>query len=303
MKFPFRYRRLAYVALNVTDLARSVAFYRDLAGLMLQESTSDWAAMRCSGDHHNVLLHRADRAGLKRIAFELESEGDLERARKHLRDCGIDIEEVTAAERATLHVCSAFRFRLPACDLCFEFVTQFETVEPPLELHPTRIERLGHVVFNVREYDQVIEFLVGRLGFCVSDHVPGAIAFLRCFPNPLHHSLAVLKDTSDHLNHVNFMVYDIDDIGRAMNRMQKANVEIVFGPGRHMPSESIFLYFLDPDGMTLEYSFGMETFPEMDARAPRALERRAETLDTWGSVPKPAFGKHGAFDLEESVTP
>ena len=38
MDLPFRYRRLAYVALNVTDLARSTAYYRDLVGLALTES-------------------------------------------------------------------------------------------------------------------------------------------------------------------------------------------------------------------------------------------------------------------------
>ena len=58
------------------------------------------------------------------------------------------------------------------------------------------------------------------------------------------------------------MVTDIDDVGGAMNRMKAANVPIVFGPGRHLPSTSIFLYFLDPDGNTTEYSFGMELFEE-----------------------------------------
>lgn len=44
---------------------------------------------------------------------------------------------------------------------------------------------------------------------------------------------------------------------------------VVFGPGRRPASTSVFLYFLDPDGMTLEYSFGMEEFPQIGARAPR----------------------------------
>src|SRR3546814_611342 len=87
----------------------------------------------------------------------------------------------------------------------------------------------------------------------------------------------------------------IDDVGRAINRMKKAEVPIVFGPGRHEPSGSIFLYFLDPDGMTTEYSFGMEEFEEEDARPPRALEAKPEVLDTWGSLPDPRFGKGGAI--------
>ena len=73
--------------------------------------------------------------------------------------------------------------------------------------------------------------------------------------------------------------------------MKAAGVPIVFGPGRHLPSTSIFLYFLDPDGNTNEFSFGMELFEEEGARGPRELEHKAEVMDTWGSKPDPRFGK------------
>ena len=129
----------------------------------------------------------------------------------------------------------------------------------------------------------------------ISDQVPGKIAFMRCPPNPLHHSIALIGGDADGLNHINFMVSDIDDVGRAIYRMKRHEVPIVFGPGRHKPSESIFLYFLDPDGMTVEYSFGMEEFPELDPRAPRDLDPTPDTLDMWGGRPEPVFGKTGAI--------
>ncbi len=167
---------------------------------------------------------------------------------------------------------------------------------PAPAFEPTRadIARLGHVVLNVADFAGAYASFVGKLNFLESDGVPGKIAFLRCFPNRFHHSLALLTGPTGH-NHVNFMVTDIDDIGRALNRMKKAQVPIVFGPGRHLPSGSIFLYFLDPDGMTTEYSFGMEEFEEEDARPPRALDPKPEVLDTWGSIPDPRFGTTGAI--------
>jgi 2,3-dihydroxy-p-cumate/2,3-dihydroxybenzoate 3,4-dioxygenase len=64
-------------------------------------------------------------------------------------------------------------------------------------------------------------------------------------------------------------------------------VPVVFGPGRHIASSSVFLYFLDPDGLTLEYSFGMEEFPEVDPRAPRTLPPVPESIDSWGAVRDP----------------
>ena len=89
------------------------------------------------------------------------------------------------------------------------------------------------------------------------------------------------------------MVSEIDDVGRARNRLINAGVDIVFGPGRHMPSGSVFLYFLDPDGMTAEFSFGMEEFPEENPREARMLENSAQTMDLWGGMPKPEFCKRG----------
>lgn len=302
MSIPFRYRRLGYVALNVTDVARSIGFYRDLAGLAVSEAEAGYAALRCSRDHHNVLLYQAAEPGLKRIAFELETAADLDAARSHLQSLGIVVTDVGSEECARLRLGAAFRFCVPDCGVCLEFFVQVMHMALPYVPTVAKIERLGHVVVNVRHFDSVLGFLTRQLGFRISDQVPGFAAFLRCFPNPLHHSLAILSGAEDHLNHVNFMVSDIDDIGRAMNRMKRANVDIVFGPGRHQPSESIFLYFLDPDRMTIEYSFGMETFPETSAREPRLLEPRPEALDLWGSVPAPAFGKVGAIERNQEVT-
>ena len=302
MTIPFRYKRLGYVALNVTDIARSTTFYRDLTGLAVSESEPDHTALRCGRDHHNVLLYQAAEPGLKRIAFELETAADLDAARNHLEKLGVAVIDVDMEERRQLKLGAAFRFRVPDCGICLEFFVQIMQMALPYVPTVAKIERLGHVVVNVRQFDKVLGFMTQKLGFCISDQVPGFAAFLRCFPNPLHHSLAILSGTDDHLNHVNFMVTDIDDIGRGMNRMKRNNVDIVFGPGRHQPSESIFLYFLDPDRMSVEYSFGMETFPEVSAREPRLLQPIPEALDLWGSVPTPDFGKVGVIEQHDKVT-
>lgn len=296
MPIPYRYRRLGYVALNVTDLDRSVAFYRDLVGLDVSEQNGELAALRCGRDHHNVLLYAAGEPGLKRIAFELETERDLDLAAAHLAEHGLDPQPVPESELKALAMGRAFRFHEPVTGLCLEYYARQRFMALPFEARLTKIERLGHVVVQVRAFDRVYGFFRDTLGFETSDFVSGFAAFMRAFPNPLHHSLAILAGGEDRLHHVNFMVTDIDDVGRAYHRMKDAQVEIVFGPGRHQPSESIFLYYLDPDRMTVEYSFGMETFPEQGAREPRMLEPRPEALDSWGGRPAPAFAQVGRIE-------
>jgi 2,3-dihydroxy-p-cumate/2,3-dihydroxybenzoate 3,4-dioxygenase len=299
MSIPFRYRKLGYVALNVSDIDRSVAFYADRVGLDLSERAPGGPAfLRCSADHHNIVLYPSSGPGLKRIAFELESPADLETARAYLQGLGLTVSDIPADERALLRQSDGLRFTEPNSGLTIELYSRIMQMAIAYSRRLTKIARLGHVVLAMEHYAAAIAFMTGKLGFVVSDFVEGRFSFMRAFPNPLHHSFAIGRSPKgNHLHHVNFMVTDIDDIGQAMNRLQKHEVPIVFGPGRHQPSTSIFLYFLDPDGMTLEFSFGMEEFPEEGAREPRMLEPRPEALDTWGSVPKPDFAKVGPIEV------
>ncbi|WP_428629979.1 VOC family protein [Sphingopyxis sp.] len=292
MTHPIRYARLGYAKLHVSDLAASLTYYRDIVGLSEGGGADGEVWLRCSDKPYELILEQGAEPGLAAIGFEVESAAELDRAFAHVAACGYAPAWTSSDAAPAQQVIAAFRFRNPDTGLMLDYYCG-QHVAAPFEASVADIVRMGHVVMNVASYAKAHKFWVEDLGFEISDHVPGRIAFLRCWPNPLHHSLALLEGPEDGLNHLNFMVTDIDDIGRATNRLKKADVPIVFGPGRHLPSTSIFLYFLDPDGMTTEYSFGMELFDEEDARPPRALEPKPEVLDTWGSIADPRFGKTG----------
>jgi 2,3-dihydroxy-p-cumate/2,3-dihydroxybenzoate 3,4-dioxygenase len=291
----FRYKKLAYVALNVTDPERSTAFMHDLMGLEPVESPSrDVRFLRCDDHHHSIALYRAAAPGLRRVAFEMESERDLDAADAHLRGLGLTPRAVPNEERELLGVGRALRFTEPTSGLILELAAPLARLPKPFEHTITQIARLGHIVVGSTQYPKTVEFFRDRLNFRVSDAVDGWVTFMRCFPNPFHHSLGIAAAPENRLHHVNFMVTDMDDIGRALYRLKKNNVPIVYGPGRHPPSGSVFLYFLDPDGMTLEFSYGMEEFPEVEAREPRVLPGALESFDFWGgSAPDPRFASMG----------
>jgi 2,3-dihydroxy-p-cumate/2,3-dihydroxybenzoate 3,4-dioxygenase len=171
-----------------------------------------------------------------------------------------------------------------------------EFTEVPFAPTVAQIARLGHVVIRTPAFEAAAENALGTFNFRRSDVIDGAVHFLRSFPVPFHHSLAFSCGESNGLHHVNFMVTEIDDIGKAITRMRRNGVDIVNGPGRHPPSNSVFLYFLDPDGMTIEYSFGMETFAETDAREARTLKPVPESFDSWGNIPDPRMGNGGVIE-------
>jgi 2,3-dihydroxy-p-cumate/2,3-dihydroxybenzoate 3,4-dioxygenase len=294
-----RYRKLGYVALNVGDVARSTAYYRDMVGLAdAGEGPGGSRFLRCSTSHHDLMLCPG-KPGLKRIGFEMESADALEVLRSTLEGNNLKVHEVPPEERAALRLSRALRVSEPLTGITFEFYDRMR--EQAEEFRPTvaKIQRLGHVVVKTDKYDEAVRFFGSVMNFQVSDVIDGMITFLRCFPNPFHHSLALANSRKPGLHHINFMVTEVDDIGRAMWRFQKAGVQVVHGPGRHPPSGSMFYYFLDPDGITLEYSFGMEEFGETGARPPRLLEPVQASFDYWGAVPDAR--KSMAGDIENWI--
>jgi 2,3-dihydroxy-p-cumate/2,3-dihydroxybenzoate 3,4-dioxygenase len=283
-----RYRKLGRVELNVTDLPRARQFYEQVVGLQCVGATSSGAMLlRCDHEHHSIALHAAPGAGLRVAGFMLEDDTQFAPLRDCLEGAGLQVQEVTAQACAQRAQRRALRVFEPLVGAVIEFYTPELDSARPFEPTVARIQRLGHVVFNTPRAAQAVAFWRDVLNFRVSDAVGEMITFMRCWPSPWHHGIGIAQSDRASLHHVNYMVSDIDDIGRALARLRKAATPVVFGPGRHPASDSVFLYFLDPDGLTMEYSFGMEAFSETCAREPRRLPLAPEWLDYWNSERDP----------------
>jgi 2,3-dihydroxy-p-cumate/2,3-dihydroxybenzoate 3,4-dioxygenase len=296
-----RYLDIGYVELVVSNLTRSVEFYRDIVGLQYIGTRVDGAALfRCDANPYSVVLHEGTRPGFKRAGWILEDLSQFETLHAHLRAHGARYGELSAQECQARGFGRATRVHEKNTGATLEFYVPADTgvVERFSPTH-TQIRRLGHVVFATPRAREALEFFRDVLNFLESDAVGDIITFLRPFPNPYHHGIGIGRSSHPHFHHLNFMVTEIDDIGRALNRFRQQDVTVVFGPGRHPASGSVFLYFLDPDGMTLEYSFGMEKFQEVDPRPPCVLPPTAESLDLWGSIRDPRFATTGEIESVE----
>ena len=283
-----RYRKLGRVELNVTDLPRARRFYEEVLGLQYVNTGPDGdIRLRCDHDHHSLALHPADEAGLGCVGFMLEDVAQFGPLIERLEGAGLEVHEAAAEACRARAQLRAVRVFEPFVGATVEFYVPAHDSARPFQPSVARIQRLGHVVFNTPDSARAVEFWRDVLNFKVSDSIGDFITFMRCWPNPYHHGIGIAQFARHCLHHVNYMVTEIDDVGRALSRLKAANSDVVFGPGRHPASDSIFLYFLDPDGLTMEYSFGMEAFPEAYPRAPRSFEPAPASLDTWGSARDP----------------
>lgn len=292
-----RFRRLGYIALNVTDLQASRHFYESLVGLKIDNDQQDGPVfLRCSDKHHDLVLYSADVAGVKRVGWHMESSDALSALHDHLVSKKVECVPVPEEECKALGIQEAFRISEPTTRATFEFYSDMLPAPTRYEATHTKIARLGHIVLSSPDRPATEKFMIDVLNFRVSDRIDGMVTFMRCFPNPYHHSFGIGAAAKPGLNHINFMVTELADVGKATNRMKQNDVPIVYGIGKHPPSESYFLYFLDPDEMTVEYSFGMEEFPEHNPRAPREMPATLDSVDYWGGVPDPRSGKYGELE-------
>jgi 2,3-dihydroxy-p-cumate/2,3-dihydroxybenzoate 3,4-dioxygenase len=300
-----RYKKLGYIVLSVTDLEKSADFYENMVGLQFVERDNETVYLRSSYDHHNMILEQGSEPGLKRVAFELEKASQFQDVFNYLTDKGLNPIELSEKETQKLAQGRTLRFKDPYVGVTYEFYVEMMQLGLPYKsTHGLDIECLLHVVYESPHLEEITDFFVNTLNFKISDFSGRETNFvwLRAFPNPWHHTFAVTKGPENKLNHLAYKVGTVDDVGIQVNRLKDQNVPILFGPGRHHPSGSIFLYFADPDGMAIEYSQGMEAFPEEGAREPRRLEPSKETIDEWGGTPQPEFGQVGKLftdDLEK----
>ncbi|MBF9029086.1 glyoxalase [Rhodobacterales bacterium HKCCE3408] len=94
--------RIGHVHLKVSDLARSVAFYRDVMGFEVQQMYGDQAAfLSAGGYHHHIGLNTWDSrggtrpphgtTGLYHTAFLYETRADLGRALARVLEAGVTL--------------------------------------------------------------------------------------------------------------------------------------------------------------------------------------------------------------------
>lgn len=294
-----RYRKLGYVELNVTDLKRSADFYEGAVGLQKVEVAGDGAYFRCDDDPYSVVLRQAEAAGYKRAGWLLQDEQQLDILVDRLRRADVPHQLISRSECQERLFAAACRTIEPYTGATLEFYVSDDSTLSPWTPSVARIQRLGHVVWSTPRLADSVAFFADILNFRESDSVGEFATFLRCFPSRYHHGVGLGQAPRAMLNHVNFMVSEIDDIGRAIHRFRTMDVPVVDGPGRHLASDSIYLYFIDPDGVTLEYSFGMEEFPEV---SPREARKLPPIRDLWGGQVDPRFGKVGDIESYSVAT-
>jgi catechol 2,3-dioxygenase len=273
--------QLRSVAIGVTDLDAAAQFYNATWRLETVVRTADAVYLRGSGDAHHILaLHRSERPDVRNVTFSVASGADLHAIAGRVLENGgklvAGLHDVSEPGGGRAVVIADPQGRI------LRFVHGDERHAPTAA--PDSPSRITHVVFNSADVAAAQRFYEQALGFTLSDRTR-IMAFMRCGGD--HHSIALADADANTLNHIAFVMADLDAVMRGAGRMSDAGWPIEWGVGRHGPGNNVFSYFVGPDDFVIEYTADvLQVDDSYQARGPSDWQWPPGRFDQWG-VSKP----------------
>jgi catechol 2,3-dioxygenase len=268
----------------VPDLALAEDFFTRTWQLQVVARADNAIYFRGAGsDHHLLALHHAPGAAqILHITLRARSLNALALASQRTVDAGGHVLAPTApltepggGHAVTLADPEGRVFRLVYGD---EQIEAMDASDMPL--------RLAHVVLNSSHVEDTRQFMEAALDFSMSDRTR-IMAFMRC--NNDHHSVALGDTDNNALNHIAFLMPDIDAVMRGGGRMKEAGFPIEWGPGRHGPGDNAFNYYIGPFDVVIEYTAEVEQIDDSyQTGQPSDWTWPPGRVDQWGISPPPS---------------
>ena len=272
------------VSLNVPDLVRAEEFYTRIWHLDVVARSDDAIYLRGTGPPHHLLsLHRGEQTEIRDVTFRARTADALaiigdaatRAGGSVVRPLG-PISEPGKGIGVTVRDPDGRVFRVIHGDAVH--AGGADVRDRPI--------RLAHVVLNSHDVAATQSFFEAVFGFTLVDRTR-IMAFLNCDRD--HHTVALGDASEDSLNHIAFVMPDLESVMRGGGRMKDAGHPIEWGPGRHGPGANAFNYFIDPFGIVIEYTSEIEQIDDTyKVGGPDDWKWPPGRVDHWGISAPPS---------------
>lgn len=271
---------LRSVDLSTPDLAAAERFYTEAWGLDVAARAGGALYLAGTGDDHHVLVLREGPPALLSTTFRTGSEDDLARLAGATAAAGCRVLAAPAHDEGPAGGMRLAVREPRGATLHFVHGDARRSSSGPV---PNRPLRLAHVNVNTRGVDALASFYAGTLGFRLTDRSK-LMGFVSC--NRDHHAVVIAEAPVEGLNHVAFLMPDLESVMRGSGRVIDHGHPIGWGVGRHGPGDNVFAYFLDPAGIVVEYTAEVQQVDETHRpRGPAEWTWPPGRSDHWGIAP------------------
>lgn len=281
MTEPFPICAIASVDLVSTDMASHAAFFRDVWGLEPVDHAGEGRFFTGTGaDPYILALIPGDAPGLAAVTFRCASDAAMEGVARRAEAAGCTRSDgPDPASRPG----GGRMIDLREPNGCLIRLLHGDDTRQAQPTMMDRTERLSHININTRDVDGLARFYQEVLGFQLTDRSK-IMAFLRC--NADHHAVVLAEAPVEGLNHVAFLLPELEGVMFASGRMRDHGHEIGWGVGRHGPGNNVFAYFVDPEGYVVEHTADILQVDESyKAGRPEDWTWPPGRTDRWGIAP------------------
>lgn len=282
--------QLAYVGIEVSDLADWERFGVDLLGMQLGFRSSDSLQLRMDDKVYRWLIQKGTADDLSLTGFECGSDADLDAIVARLQAAGHQVQQGDAALAEQRQVQRIFVTVDPLGNRV-ELVTGFATASTPFvsktlkSSFVTGFGGAGHQVLMERGINrQQLMDWYGLLGFKLTDVIDeklapdfiASVAFMHC--NGRHHTLALANmPFPKRIHHFMVEVSSMDDVGHAYDRCMDDRRQFEMTLGVHPNDQMFSFYVRTPSGFNVEFGWGGLVIDEQTWQV-----QHLDHLSSWG---------------------
>lgn len=260
---------LGYVVIGTPDLEKWRHYGTAVLGMAAIDGPGGTLYLKMDGRDFRFLIQKSAKDELYASGWSVDDEHSFEKVRAALKDAGIKTKNGTEAERKLRKVQAFFTFKDPAGlrhEVSWGPIASFSKFVSPIGTKfVTENLGLGHAVLPTSDIDATVKFWTDVMGFGVSDllHLslmegvpPIRVYFLHCAAGRQHSlAYAELSDPTG-CNHLMVEVNSVDEVGRALDRVDQNGVKLTLTLGRHVNDDMISFYMITPGGFQMEYGTG-----------------------------------------------
>jgi catechol 2,3-dioxygenase-like lactoylglutathione lyase family enzyme len=288
-------KRLGHATFSTADLPRQLAYWVDVIGLDEIGCSGGDVFLATKGGHEAVALTAGEPGKLARLSFQVSPKLDVADIEKGLAAHGVKSERRSDISPG---VSKAVVFTDPKGTLV-EIFADYTFAPPNASRAGVMPQKFGHIAYRVNDPQKLVGFYCDVLGFRVSDWMGDHFAFLRCGPD--HHTVNFARFEVEALHHIAFEVKDVGALHASCDLLQSNDIELVWGPIRHLVGHNVAAYHRNPDDIRVELFCEMDVMLSEDLgyfeprpwhqdRPQRPKVWPKETLrSNWG------FGSYGKF--------
>jgi 3,4-dihydroxy-9,10-secoandrosta-1,3,5(10)-triene-9,17-dione 4,5-dioxygenase len=260
---------LGYVVIGTLDPGKWRDYGTKVLGMAAIDAPDGALYLKMDGRDFRFLVQKSDKDSLFASGWSVSDEGSFHEVRADLEKAGIAVTNGTDAERRLRKVQAFFSFKDPAGlrhEVSWGPIAAFTKFVSPIGTKfVTEDLGLGHAVLPTGDIDATVKFWTEVMGFGVSDllHLtlaegvpPIRVYFLHCAAGRQHSlAFAELTDPTG-CNHLMVEVDSVDEVGRALDRVEQNGVKLTLTLGRHVNDDMISFYMMTPGGFQMEYGTG-----------------------------------------------